>query len=371
MKKYIFGFTLIFFLAGCSSTNVSHQESDSNQNYNEPVYSVYLIGDAGAATLEPREPVLEVLHTQLMQSGERSSVIFLGDNVYPDGLPPKGGEKRNQSETRILSQLETVEDYPGRVVFIPGNHDWNTSGRDGLEWLNRQEEYIESYLDRGNVFLPDNGLPGPVSVELVTHADFNIQLVLLDTQWWLHPYDKPLDAGVENEEDQKHEILQDLKEIVEKNIEDEIVVASHHPLFSLGRHGGKFPTSTHFLPPVFGSIYVAYRNIRGYPQDIARYDNLKEGLMKSLEEKEGLIYASGHEHSLQFIPYQNGQNRQYQLVSGSASKPSFVKKSSGENSTYRGEGFIAIRYFRDQTKRIEFWNESGSIVHQRIIEADE
>lgn len=376
MKKHFILNAILLFLVGCSSTDVYQQNIGKEKELDSPVYSVYLIGDAGAATLDPREPILEVLQKQLMKTGEHSSVIFLGDNIYPDGLPPEESEEYQRAEIRVLSQLKTVEDYPGRIVFVPGNHDWQSSGPEGLQWLKRQEEYIESYLNRGNVFLPDDGLPGPVAIELAKKGEypnlyFDIQLITLDTHWWLHRHDKLLEEGVKNEEKQKRKILQSLEEIIDNNLEDEIVVASHHPLFSFGRHGGKFPASTHLLPPVFGSLYVAYRNIRGYPQDIARYDDLKNGLLKSMEGKDGLIFASGHEHSLQFIPYRNGQNRQYQLVSGSASKPSFVKKSSGENITYRGEGFIAIHYFSNQTKRIEFWNESGSIVHQRIIEADE
>ncbi|NBC04776.1 MAG: hypothetical protein GVY20_13860, partial [Bacteroidetes bacterium] len=192
MKQCFLRFTIIFLLAGCSSSQVYHQEIDFEQNVDEPVYSVYLIGDAGAATLEPKEPILDVLQQQLMQSGERSAVIFLGDNIYPDGLPPKGAEKREQSELRILLQLKTVEDYSGRVVLIPGNHDWQSSGPQGLQWLKRQEVFIESYLNRGNVFLPDDGLPGPVPVELAKNGEypnlnFDIQFLALDTQWWLHP----------------------------------------------------------------------------------------------------------------------------------------------------------------------------------------
>lgn len=317
-----------------------------------------------------------MLREHIMQSGERSSVIFLGDNIYPDGLPPEGAENRQQAETRILSQLETVKDYPGRVIFIPGNHDWYSSQLNGLEWLNRQEEFIESYLNRGNVFIPDNGMSGPVSVMLAKSGEhyglnFDIRLIALDTHWWLHPHKKPLEPGIESEHEQKREILKNVEKMVEGHLSDEIMVVTHHPLFSYGRHGGKFPISTHFLPPVFGSMYVAYRNIWGYAQDLARYDDLKNGLLKSIYDKDGLIFASGHEHSLQFIPYKNGPHIQYQLVSGSASKPSFVKEKSGDVATYRGEGFIAVHFFGNKTKKIEFWNEEGFNVYQRIVEAND
>jgi len=180
-----------------------------------------------------------------------------------------------------------------------------------------------------------------------------------------------LQSGIGNVEEQKNEILEQLEKMIEQNLDDEIIVATHHPLFSNGRHGGKFPWTTHIFPPVFGSIYAAYRNIRGYPQDIARYDDLKKELLESMEDKDGLIFASGHEHSLQFIPYQNGGHLQYQIVSGSASKPAFVKKGSGNSVTYRGEGFIAVHIYSNQTKKIEFWTEDGKVINQRMIHTGE
>lgn len=42
-------------------------------------------------------------------------------------------------------------------------------------------------------------------------------------------------------------------------------------------------------------------------------------MVESIKNKDGLIYTSGHGHSLQFIPHQEEKNRQYYLVSGSGS----------------------------------------------------
>ncbi|MDZ7659020.1 metallophosphoesterase [Fodinibius sp.] len=343
---YFLCFTVIGFASfGCSSTTFYQQNTTEQTPQGEPIYSVYLIGDTGAPSIEPQEPILGVLEAQLKRSGEQSAVIFLGDNVYPDGLPPKQSPSRAQAEKRLLTQLKIIDDYPGQVVFIPGNHDWASSEKNGLKQLRRQEKYIESYLNRGNTFLPDSGNSGPVLLNLATantHPDinFDIQLVAIDTQWWLHKHEKPLWKNVDSANQQKEKILTKLEEMITADLDAETLVAAHHPLFSFGRHGGKFPNSTHFLPPVFGSLYVAYRNIWGYPQDIASYSNLKEGMLHSFKDKPGLIYASGHEHSLQFIPYLNGSRQQYHLVSGSATKPSFVKKGSGDSFTYRGKGFI-------------------------------
>jgi len=364
---------VLLAFAGCASSTINRQDHSTDEKTAEPVYSVYLIGDGGAASHDPQEPVLKTLNRQLLHSGKHSAVIFLGDNVYPNGLPPGKTQSREQAENHLLAQLKTVEDYPGRVVFIPGNHDWGSSGSNGLKRIRREEQFIESYLDRGNTFLPNSGYPGPVLLSLANHRDYptltyDIQLIVLDTQWWLHPHEKPLRA--ESEEEQKKNIVTDLERMIDQSAGDEVLLAGHHPLFSYGRHGGKFPISTHFLPPVLGSIYIAYRNLWGYPQDITGYDDLKKDLLKSMEGKPGLIYASGHEHSLQYIPFTNGSHQQYQLVSGSASEPTFVKECSRGCFTYHGKGFIVIHYFSDRTKRVEFRNQKGKIIKTRILKAN-
>lgn len=371
----VFILPLFILLAACSGTSHTAQviETEKAQlDVEDAVYSVFLIGDAGAASLEPRAPVLETMKEQMMKAGERSAVIFLGDNVYPDGLPPEGAPSRDQAEDRLLSQLKTVEDYTGRVIFIPGNHDWYSSGEEGLEWLRRQEQYVESYLDRGNTFMPDSGYPGPVSVNLLQKSSddslsLDISLLVLDTHWWLHPHEKPIADGLESEDEQKDKILNDMRELIKSYRDGEIILATHHPLFSYGRHGGKFPRSTHFIPPVFGSMYVAYRNIWGYAQDIANYRDLKKGLLNSFQLTDELVHASGHEHSLQFIPRQEGDSRQYYLVSGSASKPSYVRKKSNDVVTREGEGFVVLRYYKDRSKSVEFWGNEGNRVFNRQL----
>jgi len=157
----------------------------------KPVYSLFLIGDAG----EPYEnPTLVLLKKELEKVGDKGGVVFLGDNIYPQGMPPKGHPLRAKAEVAIDGQIDAVRDFNGTKVFIPGNHDW-AQGRDyGLEWLNLQEDYVEDALDSADVWLPTNGCPGPVEVNLTEQ----ITLIVVDTQWFLHKGKKPEDnCGVQ------------------------------------------------------------------------------------------------------------------------------------------------------------------------------
>ncbi len=118
-------------------------------------YTVYLIGDVGAPSLEIQEPTLALLQKQLEASDTASAVIYLGDNIYQKGLPDSAERKRKESEQYLLEQLKITDNFPGQVFFIPGNHDWARSGRKGWERIKNQEYFVENYLKRGNVFLPD------------------------------------------------------------------------------------------------------------------------------------------------------------------------------------------------------------------------
>jgi UDP-2,3-diacylglucosamine pyrophosphatase LpxH len=102
-------------------------------------YSVYLVGDAGEYTAPGK--ALLLLKEQLL-ANPSSTVIFLGDNVYPKGL----NTKDTASVLRLESQLQLLKDYKGRVYFIPGNHDWDAQKRKGMKKLKVQEEYVNNYI---------------------------------------------------------------------------------------------------------------------------------------------------------------------------------------------------------------------------------
>ena len=106
------------------------------------VHTLFRIGDAGHPA-KGGEPVLIALRTELERSADRSTVVFLGDNVYPAGLPAPGDPELAEMERRLDDQVDAARDTGARAVFIPGNHDWVKGGHDGWEALRRQERRIE------------------------------------------------------------------------------------------------------------------------------------------------------------------------------------------------------------------------------------
>ena len=72
---------------------------------------LYLIGDAGAPA--PGDPVFKALAGQLAVDPKHSVVVFLGDNIYPAGLPPEGSPSRKEAERRLDAQIDLVRGRGG------------------------------------------------------------------------------------------------------------------------------------------------------------------------------------------------------------------------------------------------------------------
>lgn len=308
-------------------------------------YTIFLIGDAGAPERDTAVANFELIKQALSEGGERSAVVFLGDNIYPSGLPPLNSPERPDAQRRIDAQLDLVDDYEGRVIFVPGNHDWGGHGLGGNRLARiRQEVYVESVLDRGDTYMPDRGFPGPA----VAHVHDDIVIIALDTQWWLED-DKIYGNTGTYQLESEAEFLLELDDVLWRHADKHIVVVAHHPVFTNGEHGGRFRR----LRSVFTGEAIARRYL-GTPQDLSnlKYRRLREGLLSVFQHHRDLVYAAGHDHSLQYFYH----NDQHYVVSGSASKLGFVTSGYGAAFAAERKGFGVLRYHTDGSIWLAFYS---------------
>lgn len=355
----------------CLPIVVSAQDASTTDQ--EVAYRAFLIGGLDG-TLSG--PVFQTLRSRLAESGQNSVLVFLGDNLECCGLPDSSDAGRGQAEARLRSQLELAEGFAGRVVVVPGNRDWGNPGEDGLAAVHRQEAFVESVLDRGNTFLPDDGFPGP---ELIDLTD-DLSMVVLDTEWWLREGEKSFgDASGRYDIEEEGDLLVHVADVLRRRDDRNLLVIAHHPLLSNGRHGGRFPVREHLFPltalwdnayiplPIVGSLYPLARAWSGGPQDLShwKYRSLRTTLMGLLEgHGENVVVASGHEQSLQHFPV----GHVHQVISGSASISDFVAKGRGAAFASSESGFMEVRYLKDGTISLIAWTPEG-IQYESIIHA--
>ena len=341
-------------------------QSIKNETFAQPIYSLFLVGDAGKDT--SAGPALQMLRAQLTDH-PNSAVLFLGDNIYPAGLEGKeGSELFRKSEKKLLAQLEQTQNHPGHIVWVPGNHDWQAGKWGGHKLVQREQAYIEKwYREKSKVanrdsvvFIPRDGLPGPVVMRL----PHNISLVAFDVQWWLQSqffHKVPRPNGLSRKEVTRH-FFAEFDSIIanERMFGQRVVTVSHHPMFSNGHHGGakqplRFLVNCTPLQ-LFGLIGLNRALVQDIPQP--RYKKVRKKVLTVFEKHSGLIHVAGHEHSLQYFAI----NDDHFLVSGSGSK-----RSDLDSDRYparfmddRGTGFMRLDLMPDGTWQCNIFSTAGN-----------
>lgn len=333
----------------------------------DTAFTLFLIGDAGA-NRGGAEPVLQALARAAAAAPQRTLIAFLGDNAYPHGLPPLGSPLRADAERRLNLQLDVVRRTGARALFLPGNHDWDHDAPDGGDAIRRQASYLTEKGGGRVQFLPAQGCPGPA----VREAGSALRLVILDTQWWLREAAKPTGPDSACPADAPAEAAEQLRAAVAGARGRHVIVLAHHPLASGGPHGGDFDWHDHVFPlreldarlwiplPGIGSLYPLARRRGVSAQDLSSKANVR---MRQLIERAlagaPLIYASGHEHSLQVI---RGTAARYYLVSGSGTfdhtEP--VEPIEGTLLAWRASGFMRLDVTADRRVRLAVIAVEGS-----------
>ncbi len=333
-------------------------------------YRIVLVGDAGTEKSRELSPLIR----QYADSPKApTSFIFLGDNLYPRGMPDAKEHNRKESEQILLDQIALTENAKS-VFFVPGNHDWKNGHHDGLRYRNNEQAFIDSLKNHAIHFLPRDGCPGPEEIHLAT----GVVLVIIDTEWFLYPWEKPEGEGSPCESKSPVDATIELDDILNRNLGKRVIVAGHHPVFTYGPHGGVFTWKDHLFPlteankslyvplPVVGSLVPLYRSIFGNVQDIAHPLNkaLRRGLEDVMVEYPGTIYVSGHEHAQQYIV----KDSISYVGTGTGAKSSAVKKKGYSEFASSEHGFATLSILKNGTALVDYYSSGGKLFSAVIPE---
>lgn len=368
MKNYkrisLLGILATLLFSNCATYNSSLTETDSlNSQDKETSMKVYMIGDAGKLENNESSAALKALENEIKNANASDLLLFLGDNVYPKGIPDTDGPKRETAELIINSQINIAKKFPGRVIFIPGNHDWYS----GISGLKQQEKLVEKALGK-NTFLPENGCP-------IKKVKINKETILLvvDSQWYITNWDKHPTINDNCDIKTHTDFLDEFRSEIKKARGKTVLVAIHHPMFTGGAHGGQYSFNDHMKPlPVLGSLKNLLRNTSGISNaDLSNkfYNELKRNLVAASQQNDFVIFISGHEHSLQYFV----KNNIRQIISGSGSKTTATRLVKGSEFASGTNGFAILNLFKDGSSQVKFIStENNAVIYQnQVFEPEE
>lgn len=350
----------ILFILFLLAINICYSQQDSIQA------RIVLIGDAGELNYG-REPVIDAARN-LIPLDSNTTIIYLGDNIYNNGLPDDIMPGYAAAKAVLDSQINIANGTHAKVIFIPGNHDWNNEDPNGLEIVNRQDDYVNS-KGKNIKFLPLDGCPGPVEYPI----NDDVELVIYDSQWFIRsPGERP---GIESDCGFKtpDQFYSELEDILNRNSKKLIILAGHHTLKSYGIHGGYFRLKQFIFPftemkpnlwiplPVIGTLYPIVRGIFGTPEDLhyPAYANMINNIENITKNHSNIIFAGGHEHTLQLIK----DTSNYYIVSGGGSKSTRVSYSKKTKYAAAALGFAALEISKNKNVHIDFYTVNQDSVH--------
>ena len=311
----------------------------------------YLVGDAGYANEPNAQLLIKNVASRLEKENKNTTLMFLGDNIYPLGMPPEDNKGRKDAEGSLDTQLALAKLFEGKTYFIPGNHDWYH----GLTGLQEQEKLVNKALGKG-AFLPAKSC-GLDDVEITD----SITMIVVDSEWYIENWDDYPTINDDCDIKTREGFFAELESLLNKNQDKAVVLAIHHPLMTNGAHGGQltprkelFPLKYNVPLPVVGSLINFVRRTSGASQQDLQsrvYRQLSDRIKTLIQGRNNVVVISGHDHNIQYIEKDNI----HQIISGAGSKEEGARAIGANDFSYGGRGYAILDFFKNGSAAVQYY----------------
>lgn len=312
-------------------------------------YEIFLVGDIGAKSeLENPIDIVSVIKNQLDPDKDNQTVVFLGNSIGTESLPDEEDPEYKRISKILEDNIKEIRSKTDKLYFIPGNQEWNNGKNYTVEAVKEAENFIEGLAKGKNVFAPGGGCGEPKVVELTD----DLVLILVDSQWLIQGDESNERKRSGCDIDDEIEFITLLKEELAEHKRRNVVIATHHPLYSNGRVGGNYPLTSHLLPvPILGSVITGIRKLAATEQRFGHplYEAYRTAMFSAINNFDGVISVSGHEQNLQ---YQSDNGNHY-IVAGSGQNVDFAQTGGDAEFVYMSQGFAKLTH----TKSMQLWLE--------------
>lgn len=315
--------------------------SYSARSQDKTIHSIYLIGNLSEIQ-QGGGSLSGILASHLKDTSANATMLVLGDNLTENGVPDSSDISWGNSVKATEYLEKIINGFQGNTYIIPGDKDWQNGGKHGWAYIENQQRMIDTIFQSEEVeFIPKSGCPGPEEIFL----NEEITLMIVDSQWILHAWDKP---GKEGDCDVKTtgDLLNNIEQILRRNAHKKVVFAMHHNLISAGKYGTRS----------FGSLqYLSHPKTKA----------MSKTLIELLSKYDNVIHVSAQESTLQYLV---AEGTPY-IISGATKTTSKVKSLEELKHFETAQGFSILRFLEDGSVKLEFLTSASSTnpVYNQVI----
>lgn len=294
----------------------------------EVTHRLLLIGDAGLYLED--DPTLAKLG-EWSSDAANSTVLYLGDNIYNEGLVDKD---RERGEMILAQQLAASS---ARKILIPGNHDWGLFKMRESS-IENQQAFVSAWQDGKAEFVPRDGCMGPALRTLhAGGASKSVSLIVIDPSPIV--LENPsLGCGGNNDLDAN---VAALDSMLAEHANDWTIVASHYPLETGGPHGGLSYGS--LIADGILNMIRFWGGSAGDTYDEA-YARWIEATTEVMRKHQPDLYAAGHDHNLQVLDGHDYVGTELVSGAGAEERVSTVTHLPSTLFAHAASGFIVVDF---------------------------
>jgi len=268
------------------------------------------------------------------ESTNNSTLLILGNIVSKEGNVGKN------SGQLLNKQLSVIDQFNGNIIVTPGNNEWKVDGYKGVE---RTEKFIQK--NSKAEFYPNKGFP----LKKV-HVSDNIDIIIIDSQWYLEDWDKYPYINENSEMNNRKLFYFELLSLLKKSEGKTKIILIHHPITTNTRAGLLHKTGGISLQDFENK---QYRDLRNRVTTIAR-------------QFEDVIFVSGHDKNLQLIDYYGIP----QIISGSPDSGKKAKTKREGDFAVSNKGYTRLDIDKNGQASVHFYevnNGTSKVIFSKII----
>ncbi|WBL22156.1 metallophosphatase [Zunongwangia sp. HRR-M8] len=320
-------FSLLFLLI--LGTGINHSYAQNSERKVSQTF--YLTGNTGVDESNYTAQVLSAIN-KMSQQDEKATFVALGNITPKTGFPPNKKDRAKVKELLRKNLMEPMENFNGRIIYTPGKNEWNKNGHENIDDM-------ESFLQDNSKaeFWPNDGCVREIE-DLDTE---NIELLMVDSQWFLEDWDEHLYINNKCELKTRDEFFTKFKDDLKDEQNKTVIVAIHHPILS--------NTRLNFFEKTGGFKKEDY-----YSQQRKQLRGTIETLASMFPD---VIFVSGSDQNLQFL----SDDGIPQIISGTGGKKTKKAKADEDDGQFASSdhGFARLTVYDDRSSEVEFYSVEG------------